>query len=372
MAEIQNMPEYSFKFIDVVGTSLNASVEETKDKLDIQPREVRNFVVGLVNILNSINGADSISAKGFDNLKTTIQAMLNDLNTRKVDITGDFRGTLNGMDIVEADPGLSSMVADAKGVYPTLSDALINKSSKTRRLDEGITILAHRGYDYLHPENTLYAFQRALQLGADGIELDVQVTSDGVMIILHDTTLDRTTTGTGAPRDVTYNYIFGLDAGTDFASNYAGLKVPRLEDALKVIQNAKHVFVEIKDYRTLADVSMIVQTVLGYGFEDKATIMTFDYVNLLPTIRAVSKKIRVGCLTSLDAGYTYFLPYVKNEVNSIFLLDKALCTQARIDECRLNNVEIWAWTIDDVTTMKNLINMGIRGFVCSRHLEVNI
>jgi hypothetical protein len=110
VAEIQNMSDFSFKFSDVIGNSLNASATDTKDKLDLQPRELRNFILGLVNILNSIDGADSLSAKGFDNLKTTIQAMLNDLNIRKLDQGSNFTGTWHGFKPSQAEPGLSALV----------------------------------------------------------------------------------------------------------------------------------------------------------------------------------------------------------------------------------------------------------------------
>lgn len=141
MAEIQNMPDYSFKFIDVVGTSLNASVEETKDKLDIQPREARNFIIGLVNILNSIDGANSLSARGYNGLKTTIQAMLNDLNTRKVDITGDFRGTINGLRPVQIDPFVSAKVEVLESFLDVLNKKMIFPKKIFSKLENGENVV---------------------------------------------------------------------------------------------------------------------------------------------------------------------------------------------------------------------------------------
>jgi len=107
-------------------------------------------------------------------------------------------------------------------------------------------IFAHRG-DLAHaPENTLPAFQQALQKGADGVELDVKLTADGHVIVIHDSTLDRTTDGKGRVASSTLEAIRKLDAGKWFNEKFAGTKVPLLEEVFEVVGKDKMINIELK------------------------------------------------------------------------------------------------------------------------------
>nr|NNM91202.1 glycerophosphodiester phosphodiesterase [Bacilli bacterium] len=97
-------------------------------------------------------------------------------------------------------------------------------------------IIAHRGASAIAPENTMAAFEAAILLGADGIELDVHQTKDGVLVVMHDETVDRTTQGRGRIIDMTYDEIAILDAGYRHSSAYIGEKVPKLSDVLEHLQ----------------------------------------------------------------------------------------------------------------------------------------
>ena len=107
-------------------------------------------------------------------------------------------------------------------------------------------IFAHRG-DLAHaPENTLPAFLQALQKGADGVELDVKLTADGHVIVIHDSTLDRTTDGKGRVASSTLEAIRKLDAGKWFNEKFAGTKVPLLEEVFEVVGKDKMINIELK------------------------------------------------------------------------------------------------------------------------------
>src|SRR5687767_7844700 len=93
-------------------------------------------------------------------------------------------------------------------------------------------IVGHRGAAGLAPENTLASFRRAWELGADIVELDVHLTTDGQVIALHDATLDRTTSGTGPVAVLTLAEVQSLDAGSQFAPEFAGERVPTLAEVL--------------------------------------------------------------------------------------------------------------------------------------------
>jgi len=109
-------------------------------------------------------------------------------------------------------------------------------------------ILAHRG-DLAHaPENTLPAFQQALQKGADGVELDAKLTSDGHVIVIHDSTVDRTTDGTGRVASFTLEAIRKLDAGKWFNEKFTGTKVPLLEEVFEIVGKDKMINIELTNY----------------------------------------------------------------------------------------------------------------------------
>ena len=96
-------------------------------------------------------------------------------------------------------------------------------------------IFAHRGSKGTHPENTLASFKEAVRVGSDGIELDVHLTKDGHLVVIHDETVDRTTNGNGEIRNLTLAEIKAMDAGSWFHNKYAGEKIPTLEEVLLLL-----------------------------------------------------------------------------------------------------------------------------------------
>lgn len=97
-------------------------------------------------------------------------------------------------------------------------------------------IFAHRGSKGTHPENTLASFKEAVHVGSDGIELDVHLTKDGQLVVIHDETVDRTTNGTGEIRNLTLAKIKELDAGSWYNATFAGEKIPTLEEVLLLLK----------------------------------------------------------------------------------------------------------------------------------------
>lgn len=96
-------------------------------------------------------------------------------------------------------------------------------------------IFAHRGYKGVCPENTLAAYRKAIEVGVDGIELDVHVTKDGHLVVIHDETVDRTTNGTGAVRDLTLAELKSLDAGRWFDDTFEGESIPTLGEVFDLL-----------------------------------------------------------------------------------------------------------------------------------------
>jgi len=98
--------------------------------------------------------------------------------------------------------------------------------------------VAHRGHSIAYPENTLEAYRKAIELGVEMIECDVNITSDGKLVMMHDSTLDRTTTGSGRVSASTWEEIQRLDAGGKFKPEFAGVKVPSTEETLRLYKEA--------------------------------------------------------------------------------------------------------------------------------------
>jgi glycerophosphoryl diester phosphodiesterase len=140
-----------------------------------------------------------------------------------------------------------------------------------------IVVIAHRGEHRAHPENTLPAFQAAIDAGADYFELDVRTTSDGRLVLMHDAKVDRTTNGSGAVREMTFDQIRALDAGAKFNAQFAGTRVPSFEEALALAHGKIGVYVDSKDIApadlavalTKADMLNSVVIYGGAGFLNK-------------------------------------------------------------------------------------------------------
>lgn len=120
-------------------------------------------------------------------------------------------------------------------------------------------LLAHRGDSAYAPENTLPAFQQALQKGADGVELDAKLTADGHVIVIHDSTVDRTTDGTGRVAHFTLDAIRKLDAGKRFNEKFSATKVPLLEEVFEVVGKDKMINIELSNYYSISHDGLVLK-----------------------------------------------------------------------------------------------------------------
>jgi glycerophosphoryl diester phosphodiesterase len=146
----------------------------------------------------------------------------------------------------------------------------------------GPWVVGHRGAAGLEPENTLRAFRRALALGVDAVECDVHLTRDGVPVVLHDATLERTTDGAGAVRDLTWAELARLDAGQ-------GERIPRLEEVVALVRGRAHLVVELKARGAHGPV---LDCLRGAAALSEATLIAFDLEELAAAARAAPEAAR--------------------------------------------------------------------------------
>lgn len=161
--------------------------------------------------------------------------------------------------------------------------AVINIRMKKR----AIIAIAHRGASAWAPENTVAAFDSALEVNCPAIEFDVRLTSDGVPVVIHDDTLDRTTNGSGRVAEASWLDILRLDAGSWKQPRFAGARVPTLEEALQAICPMARPIIELK---VPIEPAMLIDLLGRYGAMRDAVVMSFDS-DILQSIRDQSRDL---------------------------------------------------------------------------------
>ncbi|MBN8209124.1 glycerophosphodiester phosphodiesterase [Bacillus sp. NTK071] len=146
-----------------------------------------------------------------------------------------------------------------------------------------LTIFGHRGSSGTHPENTLISFQAANKAGANGIELDVQLTKDGVPVVIHDERVDRTTNGVGWVKDYLYENLIRLDAGHAFSSRFQGTPIPSLDEVLEWITSTSlSLNIELKtgyvSYEGIED--KVLALLNHYQLKDRCIISSFNHYSV--------------------------------------------------------------------------------------------
>lgn len=226
-----------------------------------------------------------------------------------------------------------------------------------------LEIIAHRGFSAIAPENTLAAFSAAIENGANSIEFDVQLSSDGVPVVIHDPTLDRTTNGIGKVKDKTLEQLKTLDAGTWLDSKYSSEGIPTLSEALKAMKSLeKFAYSEVKgsDDWTAADVDNFVQILIETGWEDRCIVLCFKN-KLLEQVRERSNKITVGYLVASLSAFTENLPKAAADGNAIILSQYHVLLEHPflVETSRNQGVDVGTWTVDSPEDFQKLVNIGV-------------
>lgn len=227
--------------------------------------------------------------------------------------------------------------------------------------------IAHRGASGagLAPENTLAAFEKAIEIGVDAIEVDVHATADNRVVVIHDATLERTTDRVGAVRELRYDEVREADAGSWFDERFAGERVPELGEVLDLARHRALALIEIKaDY--LAE--RVLQTVAEMDAVGQVVVQSFNQ----QTIRRV-KLLEPSVPTALLIGKVPTTPsrvrarkMVRDALtigaNSVGLWHNVV-TPALLEEMRRRALSAWTWTVNEPIAMRDLVQMGIQGII---------
>ncbi len=222
-------------------------------------------------------------------------------------------------------------------------------------------IIAHRGASVAAPENTLAAFRLAIQQGADGIELDVHATADGHLIVMHNATVDRTTDGEGAIAELTLAEIKRLDAGRWFAPDFAGERVPLLEEVLEVARGHLLVDIEVKVAGIEAEV---VDMVKRFDMVN-AVLLTSFFPQVLTAAQALAPEIPGGLLQlhgEVDEALRLRVPVLLPLLTSL--------SRAMIDTSRQHGMAVIPWTARTEGEIQQALHHAVHGIIVDDPLMV--
>jgi len=214
---------------------------------------------------------------------------------------------------------------------------------------------AHRGASSLAPENTMAAFSIAVECGADGLELDIHLSRDGVPVVIHDETLDRTTEGHGQVRNKTLRQLQLLDAGSWFAAEFAGEPIPVLEDVLKTFSGRVRLNLEIKEFRA----GLAVLELLKHYPDADCVLSSFDY-GLLEQLRAADERLPIAVLYA-SGNWRHAVRLASGLQAVAFHPETAQVGRPMISACRQAQLPVYVWTVDHPVHARSLFRTGVAG-----------
>lgn len=227
---------------------------------------------------------------------------------------------------------------------------------------ENVQVFAHRGGRMWAPENTMAAFRRAVELGVDGIELDVQRCASGELIVIHDEDLERTTNGVGLVADISYDEISRLSAGLWFDQEFRDEKVPLLADVLDLVAGSLTVNVEIKNspvaYPGIEE--ELLELLSSYGHSDKIIVSSFDHF-VLERLKNLDSSLNLALL--VDAVLLDMPQYAQRLGARFFHPCFSSCRQEVVEEAHAAGFKVNAWTLNKRREWSMALKMGIDGFV---------
>jgi glycerophosphoryl diester phosphodiesterase len=227
-------------------------------------------------------------------------------------------------------------------------------------VNERVLAIAHRGASAITPENTKLAFIKALDLGADAIEFDVQLTLDDVPIVFHDETLDRTTNGSGRVNETDFATIAELDAGSWFSASFKGVEVPTFEEILTTLGGKALLNVELKpDERVESLNRRIVTAVARFELFESVIFSSFQ-ADALRSMRILVPDARIGVLCEmggLDAALALAAELGAEALHpAVAMVDREL-----VEAAHARSLAVYAWTANSHGEIKLLRALGVDG-----------
>jgi len=245
---------------------------------------------------------------------------------------------------------------------------------------EGVMVIAHQGGEGLRPSNTMASFSHAVELGVDVLEMDIHSTLDGIIVVIHDDTVDRTTDGSGSVQEMTLDALKELDAGyywtDDKGATYPfrgqGITIPTLEELLVAFPQMR-MNIEIKQ-ETPSIVRPFCQLLRDHNMTEKVLVASFhettikEFRSECPGIATsmVESEIRLlYVLSRVFLGAIFRAPAEAIQVPE-YSGDLHIVTEQFVDATHAHNVNFHVWTVNEAADMRRVLSAGIDGIITDR------
>lgn len=222
-------------------------------------------------------------------------------------------------------------------------------------------IIAHRGASGYAPENTMAAFRKALSIGVEAIEFDVQMTADGVLIVIHDDLLGRTTNGHGVVIETDYSVIETLDAGSWYDPSFRNERVPLLRDVLTLLKDQVEIHLEIKknDLEKRHTEEVIYQLVKDMGLNHQVIFSSFDHQCLLNLTQKYDVRVAMITRTPIVKPEAY---NVNSGIPIVSYNPKAeYVSPELVNAIHGDGHKIYSFTVNDLWMADYLEEIGVDG-----------
>lgn len=219
-------------------------------------------------------------------------------------------------------------------------------------LDRDVEITAHRGSSKKAPENSLSAINLAIAEEADYVEIDVQISSDGEVVLFHDSTLKRMAGVNKSINNMTLKEIRTVDIGSGFSEAFKGEKIPTLEEVLITVKDRVKLNIELKTRRNNDDLpEKLVELIEKYDMEDQVIISSQNYV-ALERVKKLNPLLNVGYILTFGVG-----DFSKLNIDFVSV-DNSMLKKEFVNEMHILGKEVHVWTINDKRKAENAIKLG--------------
>ncbi|MDQ7063379.1 MAG: glycerophosphodiester phosphodiesterase family protein [candidate division KSB1 bacterium] len=234
-----------------------------------------------------------------------------------------------------------------------------DRGESARLRTKTVVVCAHRGASAYAPENTLAAMRKAMELGADMAELDVQQTADAHLVVMHDDRLNRTTSGRGLLWQKSLAELRRLDAGGWFDPHFAGEPIPTLEEVMDLVRDRMKLNIEVKMHgHERGIVRLVIDTIRRKDFVEHCIVTSFDHA-FIDSLKAQAPEMRVGYIFVPELFHdSLFVKPVEVLSAHYKMVDAAF-----IERAHANGKEVHVWTVNDRDAMRRLIEIGVDGII---------
>ena len=233
-------------------------------------------------------------------------------------------------------------------------------------------VISHRGANKQAPQNTIPAFKKSIEIGVDGFETDIHLTSDGVPVVCHNYTIDETSNGQGEVRSKTLEELRTYDFGSYFHEKFKGTKLPTLEEFLALCETAdiEIMNIEIKPPLdgNMEIVEKTINAVKEHGLFKKLLISSFDS-NVLIECKRVDPECKTGFLYAPNKSFFYkkmlfgYVSFAKKIQADYLHPHYYTVTKRYVEKLHENGIGINVWTVNKPEVVNKLLKMGVDGII---------